>query len=601
VHTIQSNGDMLLSLVDNVLDFSKLEAGTLILDNRDFDVVELVESVLEIMGFSAFSRGLELFSTLRHDMHLRVSADKRRLRQVLVNLVGNAVKYTETGYVSVETRTSRDAHGQVRLEFVVTDTGPGINEEIRKVIFEPFVTSASLDGQHHDGSGLGLTICKRLIEAMQGRIAIENIEGGGTRARFCVPVEVRDSVLGGDVKASARIPERVLIAHETDAAAQSIAAHLSAWGIISESTNRASDAVHRLRSAAAAGRGFDLAIIDSGLTREDPLLCVRRIREAGELENLPIVLLVPITSQLEYGEVSGLGGIRCLMKPILPIQLRYNVLKSMAVHVEQLGESRRTHRHVADDITVLIADDNVVNAQLLSGMLTAEGFDTDTVNDGESVVRALETRDYDLLLLDGQMPDMDGHVVAKEIRSRPEKYAHQPIIVAVTADTSDAYRELCFDVGMDGFMVKPVRMQKLRDGLSEWCTLIAEKRAASRIDDSIVCRALRMNIIERTGERDESFLDSYIGLFLKDTHERIDALVAAIDRRDTERLRRECHALKGACLEFGAERMIRYCEEITSAASSLDFSEASEALQRLDREFARLKPVYESASRDQLH
>jgi len=233
-------------------------------------------------------------------------------------------------------------------------------------------------------------------------------------------------------------------------------------------------------------------------------------------------------------------------------------------------------------------------------MLSEEGYSADVVKDGKSVLNALEAANYDLLLLDGQMPGMDGHIVAQEIRGNPDKFPNQPVIVAVTADSSDTYRDLCFDVGMDGFIVKPVRMEKLRTGLSEWSELVAQRRS-DRIGDSIVCRALRTSIMERTGQRDESFLSDYIELFLQDTLQRIDTLVAAIDVRDTEKLRRECHALKGACLEFGAERMIRFCEEISSAAVQQDFTEAAEALHRLDREFSRLRPVYELARTDRLH
>jgi CheY-like chemotaxis protein len=522
------------------------------------------------------------------------------LRQILVNLVGNAVKFTHSGHVEIETRVARRDGDQILLEFNVYDTGPGIAEDEIELIFEPFVTRARDPGKHQYGTGLGLTICKRLIEAMGGEIEIESRERGGTLARFRVPVEVRDPVVDVDAKLPKQLPTRVLVAHDVDAAAQSIARQLRAWGIDTEVSPRAGDAVHRLRSAASTDRPFDVAIVDSGLTRHDPLLCVRRIREASEIERVPAVLLVPITAQLEYGEVSALGAVRCLMKPISPIQLRYHLLKSVAGAKDSGSERVRANAGAGGKMKILIADDNVVNAKLLSRMLGAEGYDADTVYNGRAVLSAVKAEQYDLLLIDGQMPDMDGHLVAQEIRSKPERFPTQPVIIAVTADSSDTYRSVCFDVGMDGFIVKPVRMEKLRSGLVEWAERVAEKRSA-RIGDSIVCRALRTSIMERTGERDESFLSDYIELFLQDTFRRIDNLVAAVDARQSDVLRRECHALKGACLEFGAERMIRFCEEISSAAVQQDFAEAAEALNRLEREFARLRPVYELARTDRLH
>jgi signal transduction histidine kinase/CheY-like chemotaxis protein len=595
IHTIQSSGDMLISLIDNLLDYSDLEIGDLELQVSDFDVVDLIERVLHIMGHSASAKNLNLVGDIQHDLDLRVSADKRRLQQILVNIVNNAVKFTETGEVVVEASVTDEAEECLRLRFTVTDTGPGIDEITRERLFAAFASGIRPDSSQTYGSGLGLTISKRLLDSMGGSIEIATREQGGTRVVVEVPVTRADVSWSSQRSAhpEGRL-QRVFSMFASHAQQKSICRLLEQWDIRCERTSDIEEGLHQLKAAASSGKPFDCAIIDSALTPQDHLLLVRRIRNSAETANLPIILLTSISKPLGIGEVTELGRLICVNKPVLPLKLRFNLLQS----VREKADSRATGNLETDiyadsnDLRILIAEDNPVSSRLLQNMLHSEGFGADIVEDGPSVLEALQTRKYDLLLLDCQMPGMDGDLVTQNIREYPERYGNDPIIVAVTADTTERHREQCLAAGMDDFMSKPIRLESLRGGMARWVEMSA---ARGNAENQEAFAHLRRNLVDRTGHSEKSFLSDYIGLFLDDTQARLDRMSQAFASGEADAVQREGHALKGACLELGADRMARFCEDLSVAANNDNLDEVAAVLEKLDREFDRLRPVYESA------
>ena len=596
IHTIQSSGDMLISMIDNFLDFSHLESGDIEIQTSEFDVMDLMERVLHIMGHSASAKSLELVGDIRHDLDLRVSADKRRLQQILINIVSNSVKFTEAGEVIVEVSAIEEKNQSLRLQFKVTDTGPGIDEVTREGLFAAFASGVRPASTQRYGSGLGLTISKRLLDSMGGSIDIRAGDHGGTEVEFEVPVTRVSSPVPGDL---ATHPggqlERVLSMAASKAQQNSICRLLCQWNIQCEKTADIEEGLRRLRAAASSSNPFSCAIIDSALTPDDHLLIVRRIRKSPETANLPIVLLTSISKPLGVGEVSALGHMRCVNKPVLPLELRFNLLGSVRDEPPGDGgmDSAATISYAgASDVRVLIAEDNPVSSGVLQNMLLSEGFGADVVEEGPAVLEALESKSYDLLLLDCQMPGMDGDVVTKEIRKNPARYGRDPVIVAVTADTTEQHREQCLAAGMDDFMSKPVRLESLRLGLTHWLAMSAARGDAEK---QTALAHLRKDLAERTGHDDGSFLKDYIGLFIDDTSARLDRMGRAFIDGDADTVRREGHALKGACLEMGADRMARFCEDLSVAASNGNLDEIGIVIGKLDREFNRLRPVYESA------
>jgi signal transduction histidine kinase/DNA-binding response OmpR family regulator len=594
IQTVQTSGDMLISLVDNLLDFSQLESGTLELHKTEFDVMDLLERVLHIMGHSAYSKGVELVGDFAHDLDLRIAADKRRLQQILINVVNNAIKFTERGEVVFRTSAAALGDGRMELQFVVSDTGVGIDESVREKLFTPFASSIRTASGQLYGSGLGLTICKQLLDTMGGDIELASREKGGTVVTIRVPVErVESAEAPVPAERPANWPGRVLSMQANRAAADSIAALLETWDIRCETAFEVDEGIHRLRVAASGGKPFDCVIVDSAMTPSDRLLVARRIRKTAEIEKLPIVLLTPISETLGVGEVSALGGIRCINKPLLPLELRYNLLRSVqqeaAAAKADTGREELSDHH--SDIRILIAEDNPVSSGVLQSMLSSEGYGADVVEDGPGVLDALQEHRYDLLLLDCQMPGMDGDVVTRKIEERPDIYGAKPVIVAVTADTTEAHREQCITAGMDDFVPKPVRLEGLRAGLNRWMPLIAERSASK---DEFALNTLRENLVEKTGNGDDLFLSGYIDLFLRDAEERLQVMSTAFVSGDSEALRRAGHALKGSCLELGADRMARYCDDLSVAARNQNLDEVGTVIGKLDQEFARLRPVYES-------
>jgi CheY-like chemotaxis protein len=382
---------------------------------------------------------------------------------------------------------------------------------------------------------------------------------------------------------------------------RSICRLLGHWNTQCEKTPDIEEGLHRLRVAASSSKPFSCAIVDSALTPEDHLLVIRRIRTSPETARLPIILLTSISRPLAVGEVSALGHVSCVNKPVLPLELRFNLLESVRddIDYEPIGtdaadEDADGAGEDADvgDVRILIAEDNPVSRGLLQTMLQSEGFKADVVEDGPAVLEALQAQDYDLLLLDCQMPGKDGDVVTRNIRENPERYGSDPVIVAITADTTERHREQCLAAGMDDFMSKPIRLDALRSGLARWVSMSAARGDA---ENQTALAQLRRSLVERTGHNDESFLKDYIGLFLDDTESRLDRMSEALESGEAETIRREGHALKGACLELGADRMVHFCAELSAAATSDNRDEMQIALNELEREFDRLRPVYESA------
>lgn len=595
IHTIQSSGDMLISLIDNLLDYSHLESGDLELQKSEFDVMELLERVLHIMGHSASAKGLELVGDIQHDLDLRVSADKRRMQQILINVVNNAVKFTETGEVLVEVSTTEDADESLRLRFTVTDTGPGIDEATREGLFAAFASGVRPASSQKYGSGLGLTISKRLLDNMGGSIEIGAGDQGGAKVAFEVPVMRVSSPSSGDLAAhpDGRL-RRVFSMYTSNAQQKSICRLLGHWDVQCEKTSDIEEGLHRLRVAASSSKPFDCAIVDSALTPDDHLLLVRRIRKSPETAKLPIILLTSISKPLAVGEVTALGHLSCVNKPVLPLELRFNLLQSVRNednYGSTSGLATSSYAGVGE-VRVLIAEDNPVSSGVLQNMLLSEGFGADVVEDGPSVLEALQSKDYELLLLDCQMPGMDGDVVTRKIRKYPERYGSDPVIIAITADTTEQHREQCLAAGMDDFMAKPIRLELLRSGLARWVSMSAARGDAEK---QMAYAHLRRSLVERTGHDDGSFLKDYIGLFLDDTGARLERMSLAFVNGEADTVRREGHALKGACLELGADRMARFCEDLSVAASNDNLDELGVVIGKLDREFARLRPVYESA------
>ena len=598
IQTIQSSGNMLLSLVDNILDFSRLGAGALVIQKREFDVLELLERVLEIVGYHACSKGLELVGVLDADLTLRVSGDRNRLGQILVNLSRNAVNFSNEGEVVIRISIDSEWDGLINLLFTVSDQGSGMSDEVKKRLFKPFVNvGKQLAGQQ--GSGLGLTICKQLVEEMGGDISIDSKSGEGTCVRFTVPVE-RKAPTGDDlaVNMPALRGRRVLAVRNSPIIDQAICGYVMACGMYCEIAASEAEAIDLLQAASRTDRPFAAAIIDSTMQDNSGLALARRIRTADGISLMPIVLLAPISKPLEPGKVSSVGRIRCINKPILTSELLQSLQHLIENGRPAAANEDLTGEQIAESIErrILVAEDNPVNRQVLTGMLESLGYAADCVEDGPTALEVLSERPYDIVLMDCQMPGMDGEQVTEMLRGDELSYSPQPVIVAVTADASLEHRSKCLAAGMDDFIGKPIRIGKLKSGLERWKSMLVAREDDANAAGKAPARdnELLAQLQQRTGSQDELFLSHYIDLFLQDTTMRLQKLAGAMEEQDAATIRRECHSLKGACLEFGMSRMGGYCDDLRNSARSGSLDDVSELLSLLKREFERVIPVFEA-------
>jgi signal transduction histidine kinase/CheY-like chemotaxis protein len=589
VQIMESSSNMLLSLVDNMIDFATLETGELELKSDSFHVDDLLERVLEVMGYKAYAKGIELAGRTDYAPDAQLVGDFQRLQQIMINLVGNAIKFTDAGEVIINMGVDTSDDGETLLSVSVSDTGIGMSEEAAKNLFMPFASITDGIGNTRQGSGLGLAINRRLIELMGGEIDVHSEPGKGTTFWFTVPVRPVPADARSVIKGRRALSNRhLLLVNANPKISDSISSFLSAWDMSCDREQDPGQAPRRVEMADKAGYPFDCIVLDVDNAAADRLAVARWIRERSEL---PIVLLASIAQPLEVGQVSTIGRIRCVDKPVLPSVLRYNLSRLFEV---DLGDSEPAEADF-HALRILVAEDNPINRKLLKSMLKSLEFDVDTVDDGPSVLTALEKASYDLILMDCQMPGMDGDDVTRVIREGGQGDAGQPVIVAITADVSVNHKEKCLRAGMDDFLAKPVRLDILKSGLRRWSLMANSRRRQQPESPESIARNgddLIGELRNRAGMADGSALDEFIDLFLTDTSSRLELLQDALGKSDLETIRRECHALKGACLEMGVTSLGSCCDALGKASRDQRIDDLPVQLDRLAAEFERVKPIF---------
>lgn len=590
VQIMESSSNMLLSLLDNMLDFATIEAGKLELKRDSFHVNDLLERVLEIMGYQAYAKGIELAGATDYVPDMQIVGDLQRLQQIMINLVGNAIKFTEEGEVVVNVGVEAGKDGEAELIVSVSDTGIGMAEDAAERLFVPFSSIAREIGSAGHGAGLGLAISKQLIDLMGGDIKFESELGTGTTIWFTVPVirvaEHDRYVLDGSQALSNR---RLLVVNTGPNLSASIASLLTAWNMSCETEQEPEKVRRRLEAAQKSGYPFDGIVLDAGDVQDNRLAAARSIRDYSDV---PIIVLTSIAQPLEVGQISTIDAIRCVNKPILPSVFRYNLSRLFEVDVCEAGSAE----DASQSLSILIAEDNPINRKLLTSMLKSLEFEVDAVVDGPSVLEVLEKKSYDLILMDCQMPGMDGDEVTRVIRERKHVDTGQPVVVAITADVSGDHKEKCLQAGMDDFLAKPVRLDMLKSGLRRW-SLMANSRRRQQSHASEAVQNDGSDIIARLQDRagvvNGDALDEFISLFIADTTARLDVMQQALRKSDLKTIRRECHALKGACLEMGVPSLSSRCDALGRASRDNRLDDLPGEFDRLTAEFERVRPIFE--------
>lgn len=483
LETVKVSADSLLTVINDILDFSKIEAGKIDLEPIDFNLRDCLEATLKTLTVRADEKGLELLCEIAPDVPEVVNGDSSRLRQVVLNLVGNAIKFTNEGEVALHVQTDAKDGGSYILHFTVSDTGIGIPPEKRKMIFDPFTQADASTTRRYGGTGLGLTISARLVGMMGGKIWVGSEVARGTQFHFTARMGVADA--NAIEVGSIAPPEilrglKVLVVDDNRTNRRILEGMLRRWEMKATSVEGGEEALTQLSAARAAAEPYALILTDMHMPKMDGFSLVERIRQRPELSTATIMMLTSAGHRGDALRCQELGVAAYLLKPIRQSELREAIARVLGAK-EQKGAIPLVTRYSLQDardplssLRVLLVEDNPVNRLLATMLLEKRGHRVAVAGNGREALDALENESYDLVFMDVQMPEMDGIEATLAIREKEKMNGnHQPII-ALTAHAMKGDRERCLQAGMDGYLSKPIRPQELDE--------ILEKYVARRIE-----------------------------------------------------------------------------------------------------------------------
>lgn len=471
--TIRLSADALLTLINDILDLSKIEAGKIIFEEIDFDLHDVVEGSLELLAEQAHVQKDELASFIEPGIPTRLRGDTGRIRQVLMNLVGNAIKFTKSGEVIVRVSCKSENEVQCELRFQITDTGIGIAPEAQKKLFEAFSQADATTTRKFGGTGLGLVICKQLIEKMDGSIDLESFPGEGSTFCFTLRLQKQEAPYAILKEDHALVNKRVLIVDDNATNGRFLHDQIIAWKMRNGTADSGIEALARLRESAEAGDAYPLAIIDMDMPRMNGLELAKEIKADPKIAGTRLILLTGYGKRISPTELYAAGItdwrykpvwqstlFECLSNAVLGPKIKpYTIVASAA------PPPRRKER-------VLVAEDNAVNQKISLALLRKLGYAAEAAGNGLEVLQALERIPYDIILMDCQMPELDGYETTRRIRHNDPRHSY---IIAMTANAMQGDREECLACGMDDYVSKPVRVDALAAALERACRYLAAK------------------------------------------------------------------------------------------------------------------------------
>ncbi|HEX8160833.1 MAG TPA: response regulator [Pyrinomonadaceae bacterium] len=603
---IQSSVDALLTILNDILDFSKIEAGKLKLEEADFDLHALVESVAEFVGRQAQGKGLELAFRIDGEVPARLRGDPGRLRQVLINLLSNAVKFTDLGGVALRVGRAGETRGHVVVRFDVTDTGIGIDASTQRLLFRPFTQADGSAARRHGGTGLGLAISKQIVEYMHGEIGVESAPREGSTFWFTARLGKQTGEAASAAADAAKLAGvRLLIAGGDEISRKILQEQADSWGMQSAVAAGGAEALGMLRRRAADGDPFNVAILDARMPGGDGLALARSVKSDPAIEATRLVLTAPPDYHADPEQLSDAGIIAWLAKPVKQSQL-FASLISVAVGdaptspvygAEAVGADAARHPPADDQkllsadrgggARILVAEDQLVNQKVLLYQLQELGYSADAVRSGRQVLEAIEGEAYDLVLMDCQMPELDGYETTAEIRRREGLSRHTPV-VAVTAHAFESDREKCLAAGMDDYVSKPVNPQTLKTVLERWLGH-APRGVAPVVTgggaqlEGVMAPAVLARF--RASGRGDEPVRELLDLYLRETRPQLDRLSEALARKDARALERTAHGIKGSSAALGIENVAMLCGELEAAGRGGRLEGAESTLARLSDEF----------------
>jgi CheY-like chemotaxis protein len=598
--TIRRSGKALLAIINDILDFSKIEAGKMELEIIGFDLRRAVEDVLELLAEQASVKGLELISLVHAAVPTWVEGDPGRLRQILTNLVGNAVKFTDNGEVVVYITRAEGAAEDGMLRFAVTDTGIGISPEHQKKLFLAFTQADGSTTRKHGGTGLGLAISKRLVEMMQGEMGIESQTGHGSTFWLTAHLPMRAMPQNATLPIVPNLyGTRMLCVNGNASLRTFLDMHLSAWGVKAQYMEDGDGVLEQLRTAHDSGQPYELVILDCQTRGTDYLGLSREIKNDLDLAVTRLLLLTSFNQRSQRQEALRQGFVACLTKPLRHAHLAACIAAAMGMSTELQMQPYMLQAGMGEhdpelDMKVLVVEDNAVNQKVAAIILEKFGCRVDLAANGREALEASMRIVYDCIFMDCQMPEMDGFEATTAIRQREAQTGQRVPIIAMTANAMPSDRKRCLEAGMDDYLSKPVQAEELFAALFPYKpeeALVLEPMPAVRPYSEDADMLSRLSQLQ--DEHGVELVVELVELFVSNTPMMVTAMREALAQGDPNGLKQTAHTLKGSSSNLGAEPMTSLCMALEEHGQAGKMQAAVPLIDKLEQEFSRIRLTLE--------
>ena len=609
---IRDSGENLLEIVNDILDLSKIEAEKLTIEPVPFDLLSVVEETTEFLAPKANEKGLCLIARYAPDLPRHFIGDPGRIRQILINFMGNAIKFTNEGHVllGIEADARREAKSGLRIS--VADTGIGIREDAIERIFEKFTQADAPASHAHGGTGLGLSICKQLIELMGGTIGVNSRPGEGST--FWVTLHLPLASAASPPPPPELAGARILIAAGNELKRQILYEQVRHWGMRADCVASIEETLNVVHGAQAGGDPYQAAILTGQKDGVDAEALARVVQSDPNLRKVPAVIIAPFGQRVDADRMAKAGITACLSEPVRQSDLmnalaafcRSGETRPLPERVTRLAPADSRSENPAWDrqdghvlARVLVAEDNAVNQKVAKGMLETLGFRVDVVSNGKEALEMSALLPYDVIFMDCRMPEMDGYEATALIRRREREGGSRVPIIALTAHAMQGDRERCLAAGMDDYVTKPVKVDELKTVLARWIGEVGttDAPAPARVEGfgevTLDLEALR-DLASVAAASGSGFVEEAVATYLSQTPVQISAVRAAIAHKNAQDLSREAHSLKSGSAILGAQNMRALSDELERRAEAGALDGADLLLQGLEEEFQRVKSELES-------
>ena len=586
VETIRISGDTLLTLINDILDFSKIESGKMELEEHPFDLKECIEDAYDLLASKAVKKKLDLLHLIENDVPDFIVGDVTRLRQILVNLINNAIKFTEEGEVFVSVKKMHRIDNSLELQFSVKDTGIGISEDKIDKLFGSFSQLDSSTTRKYGGTGLGLAICKRLVNLMGGKIWVESTESVGSTFYFTIKTKA-SAVTPPKIYLRSSIPElkhkRVLIVDDNETNRHILELQCRNWGMITRVAASGKEALKWIKS----DDPFDIAILDMQMPEMDGVELSKEIRKIRTRDELPLIMLTSVGKQELDVETVKQIFTSFVSKPIKQSQL-FNIILDAFTNKKDKADKKAIEPETEIEtyntlpLRILVAEDNIINQKLVLKMLGQLGFMADVVGNGKEVIEALRRQRYDIIFMDVQMPEMDGLETTRYILKNWRDDV-RPRIIAMTANAMHGDREICIDAGMDDYISKPILIDEIKETIKKWVKTEKGKEEVNRkkIKTSLMLDSEIIYGLKEL-EDDNNDFKSVLKLYLEVAPALLKTIKKSVKKNDRDKLRKAANNLKRASLNLGANRLAEICIKLESFNGNYDMGDMIKLIQRLE-------------------